>query len=88
MTIQDLRIEINALKTLVVQLRRTEILELGNLEKQVEQEDLENLKHLKIFEDSKFHIGESSKKEENTNEYLSVIEQAIFLRGNKNKNNY
>lgn len=72
LSINDLRVEINALKLEVVQLwRRIKILELTN-DKENDDTDLE----LKLFEDFEFHVGESS----NTHEYLNIIEQTISCK--------
>lgn len=69
LSLQDLRTEINSLKTELVQLRRwIEVLELAN-EKQ-EDDDFD----LKLFEDSEFKIGESSNAPQ---ECLIIIEQTI-----------
>lgn len=65
--VQDLRIEINSLKTELVQLRRwIEILELTN-----EKHKNDDSK-LKLFKDSEFNIEESSNAPQ---EYLNFIEQ-------------
>lgn len=48
------------------------------MDKGINQEDLENIEDLKLFEDSEFCIRESSKKD--ANEYLIVIEQSISRR--------
>lgn len=50
-------------------------MELGNIIKEKDQEQSDDLNY---FEDSEFHIGESSKKREIPDEYLNVIEQTIF----------
>lgn len=73
LSVNDLHVEINALKLEVVQLwRRIETLELAN-DKDNDDIDLE----LKLFEDSEFHVGESL----NTpNECLNVIEQTISCK--------
>lgn len=67
-SIQDLRAEINSLKSKVIQLKRIiEILELVNVNNNNDDNDID----LKIFEDSEFQVGKSSK------EYLNIIEQII-----------
>lgn len=76
LSLQDLRTEINQLKNEITQLkRRIEILELDNPNQEEEEEDLEDIK---LFEESDFCVGESSKKE--INEYLNIIEQTIPRR--------
>lgn len=71
LSVNDLHVEINALKLEVVQLwRRIETLELAN-DKDNDDIDLE----LKLFEDSEFHVGGSLNS---SNECLNVIEDYIL----------